>query len=103
MNQRGDKLKLIERKLTAALKELDKCEAPAPSAFLFLEWEEDEYDIPSEICGLPVFRHPRLINSFAYHEGYATRIPWVPLWVVDNTYIPQEYLENFNYVYENTE
>ena len=72
------KLELEERRLEAALEELRE----RPDALLCLEVEiEDwDFDIPSEIAGLPVYFSSHLINETYRQERMYKKIPWVPIW-----------------------
>lgn len=99
MSTQEEKEKLIKRKLEAALAELEE----KPEALLFLSREEDDYDydVPQEICGLPVFFHPWLLNNLAQME--AAPVPWIPLWRKYDPYTSLEYIENFNETYVDTE
>ena len=94
-----EKLEREIRKVTEALKKLSE----TPAGLLFLEVEMDtewDFDIPSEIQGLPVFFSGHLLNRAYPKNDEYKGIPWVPIWKICAHY---DNIRDFNETYLDTE
>ena len=80
-----EKLEQIERKLKAALAELEI----QPDALLFLDAEcrdGRDYDLKKSILGLPIFYNRQVRNPTYSSRVPGEIVPWIPVWNKPETY-----------------